>query len=105
MCIVDYMVYTRGSKDDYDRWARTVGDEGWSWDALFPYMLKVRCTLHYMLPFPSYFKGPLRWKHLLNPSTIEVHQAKLIPSSTGIPVRHDGLEVELPDHIYRTCEH
>ncbi|KAJ7680727.1 aryl-alcohol oxidase [Mycena polygramma] len=37
---VNYMVYTRGSKDDFDRWATVTGDEGWSWDNLLPYMKK-----------------------------------------------------------------
>ena len=41
LCMVDYMAYTRGSKDDLDRWARVTGDDGWSWDSLYPYMLKV----------------------------------------------------------------
>lgn len=34
--------FTRGSRDDFDRWAKVTGDEEWTWDALFPYMLKVR---------------------------------------------------------------
>ncbi|KAF5349530.1 hypothetical protein D9756_008823 [Leucocoprinus leucothites] len=34
------MFYTRGSKDDYDRWARITGDSGWSWDELLPYFKK-----------------------------------------------------------------
>ncbi|KAJ7130850.1 alcohol oxidase [Mycena crocata] len=34
------MVYTRGSKDDFDRFARITEDEGWSWDNLVPYMHK-----------------------------------------------------------------
>ncbi|KZV68613.1 GMC oxidoreductase [Peniophora sp. CONT] len=37
---VNFMFYTRGSRDDYDRFANFTSDEGWSWDALFPYMLK-----------------------------------------------------------------
>ncbi|KAJ6589469.1 aryl-alcohol oxidase [Mycena capillaripes] len=37
---VNYMAYTRGSKEDYDRWARVTGDDGWSWDKLVPYMRK-----------------------------------------------------------------
>ncbi|KAJ7493660.1 alcohol oxidase [Mycena latifolia] len=37
---VNVMVYSRGSKDDYDRWARVSGDAGWSWDNLIPYMRK-----------------------------------------------------------------
>ena len=47
------MAYTRGSKDDYDRWARVTDDEGWSWDSLFPYMLKVK--LRHILPVSSHF--------------------------------------------------
>lgn len=37
----DLMVYTRGSLDDFNRWARVTGDSGWSWDEMFPYFLKV----------------------------------------------------------------
>ncbi|KAJ7836922.1 alcohol oxidase [Mycena olivaceomarginata] len=37
---VNYMAYTRGSKEDYDRWANVTGDDGWSWDKLIPYMRK-----------------------------------------------------------------
>ncbi|KAK0200053.1 aryl-alcohol oxidase-like protein [Desarmillaria ectypa] len=36
----NYMVYTRGSSDDYDRFAELAGDDGWNWDNLFPYALK-----------------------------------------------------------------
>ena len=34
------MVYTRGARADFDRFASHTGDAGWSWDALFPYILK-----------------------------------------------------------------
>ncbi|KAJ7347082.1 alcohol oxidase [Mycena albidolilacea] len=37
---VNYLAYTRGSKEDYDRWAKVTGDDGWSWDKLVPYMKK-----------------------------------------------------------------
>ncbi|KAF8905628.1 hypothetical protein CPB85DRAFT_1315263 [Mucidula mucida] len=36
----NYMVYTRGSSDDYDKFAELAGDDGWNWDNLFPYALK-----------------------------------------------------------------
>jgi choline dehydrogenase-like flavoprotein len=39
--ISDYMAYTRGSKEDFDRWAKVTEDNGWSWDKLVPYMRKV----------------------------------------------------------------
>ncbi|KAF5316281.1 hypothetical protein D9619_006817 [Psilocybe cf. subviscida] len=37
---VNYLVYTRGSKEDYDRYARLSGDPGWGWDRLLPYFKK-----------------------------------------------------------------
>ncbi|PBK85327.1 hypothetical protein ARMGADRAFT_999700 [Armillaria gallica] len=35
---VNYMLYTRGSSQDYDRYAQISGDPGWGWEALQPYM-------------------------------------------------------------------
>jgi choline dehydrogenase-like flavoprotein len=35
------MVYTRGSRDDYDRWAATMGDDNLSWEKMLPFILKV----------------------------------------------------------------
>lgn len=40
-CIVDGMVFTRGSKDDWDGWAKIVEDDDLKWDNMMPYMLKV----------------------------------------------------------------
>ncbi len=37
----DYLLYTRGSSQDYDRYAQISGDPGWGWEALQPYFLKV----------------------------------------------------------------
>ena len=37
----DYMVYTRGSKDDFDRYARYSGDDGWSWDSMRKFFERV----------------------------------------------------------------
>lgn len=34
------MIYTRGSSDDYDRYAQISGDSGWSWNSLQPYFKK-----------------------------------------------------------------
>ncbi|KAJ6521102.1 aryl-alcohol oxidase [Mycena vulgaris] len=34
------MFYTRGPRDDFDRYAKLTGDAGWSWDRIFPYFLK-----------------------------------------------------------------
>ena len=42
IALIDYMAFTRGSKADWDRWAKVTGDDGWTWDSLQPYMRKVR---------------------------------------------------------------
>ncbi|KAJ6474769.1 glucose dehydrogenase short protein [Mycena sanguinolenta] len=34
------MVYTRGSAEDFDRYAAVTGDPGWSWDNLLPYFFR-----------------------------------------------------------------
>lgn len=37
----NYGTWTRGSKFDYDRWGKLVGDDRWSYDGLLPYFEKV----------------------------------------------------------------
>ncbi|KAF8994729.1 pyranose dehydrogenase [Cyathus striatus] len=37
---INAMAYTRGSSDDYNRWAAVTGDEGWSWNQMLPFILK-----------------------------------------------------------------
>ena len=48
--IPDFMFYTRGSSDEFDRLARISGDKGWSWKAMLPYILKASARL--LLPPP-----------------------------------------------------
>lgn len=40
--ISDYMAYTRGSSEDFDRHARITGDDGWSWNNIQSYIRKVK---------------------------------------------------------------
>ncbi|KAK7018507.1 hypothetical protein R3P38DRAFT_2983108 [Favolaschia claudopus] len=37
---LNYMVYSRGSKDDWNGYAEMTGDIGWSWDSVQPYFRK-----------------------------------------------------------------
>lgn len=37
---VNFLVYTRGSMDDWDRYARVTGDSGWSWNSMQTYFRK-----------------------------------------------------------------
>lgn len=38
----DFEIWTRGSEDDYNRFASVSGDEGWSWNNMMQYFKKVR---------------------------------------------------------------
>ncbi|KAK0196138.1 pyranose dehydrogenase [Armillaria mellea] len=37
---INIMTYTRGSSEDYDRYARVTGDDGWGWEKMQPYFRK-----------------------------------------------------------------
>ena len=37
--VLNYMIYTRGGKEDYDTW-ENMGNPGWSWDSVLPYFEK-----------------------------------------------------------------
>ncbi|KAJ7902571.1 aryl-alcohol oxidase [Mycena olivaceomarginata] len=37
---INYMVYSRGSSDDWDQYAEVTGDSGWSWDHVQQYFQK-----------------------------------------------------------------
>ncbi|KAF7366007.1 GMC oxidoreductase [Mycena venus] len=43
------MFYTRGTQDDFDRYAKLTGDPGWSWDAILPYFLKATPVILFQL--------------------------------------------------------
>lgn len=38
--VLNYMLYVRGNRHDYDRWAIEAGDSRWSWENIFEYFLK-----------------------------------------------------------------
>ncbi|KAJ6527887.1 hypothetical protein DFH09DRAFT_935536, partial [Mycena vulgaris] len=35
-----WYTHTRGAADEFNRYAKLTGDEGWSWDQMLPYFLK-----------------------------------------------------------------
>ncbi|KAG6887727.1 hypothetical protein C0992_010947 [Termitomyces sp. T32_za158] len=36
----NWLVYTRGSSEDFDRYAKVTRDQGWSWNSILPYFKK-----------------------------------------------------------------
>jgi choline dehydrogenase len=62
-------MYTRGSRDDYDRWAKITGDKGLSWTEIFPYILKVNPLLPQEYPsiLNPYYKTE-KWSAPNDPS-------------------------------------
>lgn len=38
--VLNYMIYIRGNRRDYDRWADELGSSIWKWENVFPYFLK-----------------------------------------------------------------
>ncbi|KAF9327595.1 hypothetical protein BG006_009107 [Podila minutissima] len=58
------MMYTRGPKEDYDYWAKEVGDQSWSYKEVLPYFKKSECFHDPSLPAD----------HPLGPRTSRVYQ-------------------------------
>jgi choline dehydrogenase-like flavoprotein len=57
---VNYGLWLRGPKNDYDRWADMVGDGGWSYNSLLPYFRGFKS--HYDAsadPFQHGFDDPI----------------------------------------------
>lgn len=65
------MFYTRGSTDDYDRWAKVTGDDGWNWKNIVPYILKARNLISFVFDIDIVTRtrnGPL---HQINITQLE----------------------------------
>ena len=54
------MIYSRGNKEDFDRWA-AAGNTGWSWKDVLPYFIKSEhSTLRKLKNSPNHGRnGPL----------------------------------------------
>lgn len=39
--VINFMMYVRGNKNDYNRWATEFGAEGWSYDEVLPYFKSI----------------------------------------------------------------
>lgn len=88
------MVFDRGSKSDYDRWV-TLGNEGWGWESLLPYFIKVPiCFWNKMQHFSSLADrrrtriSRLRSRRLLKSTTL--------PMISSITAKRDTCTLHMP---------
>jgi choline dehydrogenase-like flavoprotein len=44
---INFMAFTRGSQDDWNRFAKVTNDQGWSWNSILPYAKKLE---HFVAP-------------------------------------------------------
>ena len=51
---VDFMIYTRGSEDDFNQYAEVTGDSGYSWSSIEPYFKKVSTSVSTRPPCAPY---------------------------------------------------
>jgi choline dehydrogenase len=54
---INYMIYIRGNRADYDHWA-SLGNTGWAYDAVLPYFIKAETNLEFNDRFHGQ-SGPL----------------------------------------------
>lgn len=75
------MVYTRGSNEEYDRWAKLTEDPGWAWENVAQY----------------YFKVPVQTKCTRNKNTknLTLQSSRLVPPVDGRDITG---EVNPSDH-------
>jgi len=55
---INYMIYIRGNRNDYDHWAR-LGNSGWSYDEVLPYFIKSETNAMFQDRYHG-VSGPLR---------------------------------------------
>jgi choline dehydrogenase len=65
---LNYMVYARGNRGDYDGWA-ALGNEGWSYDEVLPYFVKAETNANYQNAYHG-STGPLQVKRIESPHVL-----------------------------------
>ncbi|KAI0339469.1 aryl-alcohol oxidase-like protein [Trametopsis cervina] len=73
---VNYMALTRGSRDDWDRFANVTNDEGWSWKSMLPYAKKL-----------EHFVSPIDGRNINNEVDWSVH-GRHGPLHASVPGYH-----------------
>lgn len=72
--VLNYMIYTRGNRRDYDKWEQ-LGNEGWGWKDVFPYFKKIEkfTIAEYQDPLYHNTEGPIDVSYV--PFSTEVAKA------------------------------
>ncbi|KAF8896765.1 GMC oxidoreductase-domain-containing protein [Gymnopilus junonius] len=90
---VNSLVYSRGSRDDFNRLAAVAGDPGWSWDSILPFMKKAESftapvdrhnTTGEINPTVHGFQGPLLTTVAGFPSPLD---SRLVNASIASPTQ------------------
>ncbi|KNZ74746.1 Choline dehydrogenase, mitochondrial [Termitomyces sp. J132] len=78
---VNYLFYTRGTRDDFNRYAKVTGDQGWSWNNMQQYFKK-----------NENFTAPVDHHDVSNQVDLKVHSTSgIMPVSvSGFPTPIDG---------------
>ncbi|KAI0687624.1 aryl-alcohol oxidase-like protein [Cytidiella melzeri] len=78
---VNFMAYCRGSKDDWDRFARVTGDQGWSYNSILPYAKKM-----------ENFVEPIDGRDITNEVILSSHgnSGPIETSVSGYPISIDS---------------
>ncbi|MEZ5321149.1 MAG: GMC family oxidoreductase N-terminal domain-containing protein [Microthrixaceae bacterium] len=84
---INAMIYARGHRSDYDRWAEA-GNRGWGWDDVLPYFKKSECNaIHRDSPLHG-VDGPLHVTNLRSPSPLNEVFLRACQNQ-GIPFNDD----------------
>ncbi|KAF7330657.1 GMC oxidoreductase [Mycena sanguinolenta] len=78
------MVYTRGSAEDFNRYAAVTGDPGWSWDNLLPYFFKVQGIVCFKLERKFTLLQNEKWTEPADHSQTRGHFNPAVHSTDGI---------------------
>ena len=72
---INYMAYNRASNDTYDRWAKIVEDDAWSWKELEPYY---RRNAHLVAPadFRDYSQDVIASAHGNGPVDVSLRRTR-----------------------------
>lgn len=82
--VLNYMIYTRGNRRDYDAWA-AMGNEGWSYDEVLPYFMKLeKSTVKSGASYMRGKNGPITVSEVPWKSKSAIHFVKAA-KELGIP--------------------